>query len=83
MQENGAEQPEVYRCTRTSLKKRSTPTDGEEKAQMKEYMPEMENVKFGMPSIPNGNRNLMVKNSQARSSSSSLTPPLPTLDLPD
>ena len=32
MQENGAEQPKVYRCTRTSLKIRSTPTDGEQKA---------------------------------------------------
>ena len=35
MQENGAEQPKVYRHTRTSLKIRSTPTDGEQKAQMK------------------------------------------------
>ena len=29
MQENGAEQPKVYRCTRTMLKIRSTPTEGE------------------------------------------------------
>ena len=29
MQENGTEQPRVYRCTRTTLKVRSTPTDGE------------------------------------------------------
>ena len=36
MQENEAEQPKVYRCTRTSLKIRSTPTDGEQKAQMRE-----------------------------------------------
>ena len=27
MQENGTEQPKVYRCTRTMLKIRSTPTD--------------------------------------------------------
>ena len=32
MQENSAEQPKVYRCTRTMLKIRSTPTDGEQKA---------------------------------------------------
>ena len=76
-------QPKVYRHTRTSLKIRSTPTDGEAKAQMKEYMPEMENVKFHIPAIPNGNRNPMVEHSQARSSSSGLAPPLPTLDLPN
>ena len=29
MQENGTEQPKVYRCTRTMLKIRSTPTEGE------------------------------------------------------
>ena len=82
-QKNGAEQPKVYRHTRTSLKIRSTPTDGEAKAQMKEYMPEMENAKFHIPAIPNGNRNPTVENSQSRSSSSSLAPPLPTLDLPN
>ena len=30
MQGNGAEQPKVYRCTRTMLKIRSTPTEGEQ-----------------------------------------------------
>ena len=35
MQENGAEQPRVYRHTRTLLKIRSTPTEGEQTAQMK------------------------------------------------
>ena len=34
MQENGAEQPRVYRCTRT------TPTDGEQKAQVREWSTE-------------------------------------------
>ena len=72
MQENGAEQPKVYRCTRTSLRIRSTNTNAEAKAQMKEYMPEMKNTKFQIPAIPNGNRNPTVENSQARSSSSSL-----------
>ena len=37
MQENGALQPKLYRHTRTFLKIRSTPTDGEVKAQMKEW----------------------------------------------
>ena len=83
MQENGAEQPKVYRHTRTSLKIRSTPTDDEQKAQMREWMPETEHAEFHIPAIPNGNRNLTVKNSQDRSSSSSLALTLPTLDLPN
>ena len=36
MQENGADQPKVCRCTTTMLKIRSTPMDGEQKAQMRE-----------------------------------------------
>ena len=40
MQENGAEQPKMYRHTRTSLKIRSTPTDGKQKAKMREWMQE-------------------------------------------
>ena len=43
MQENGAEQPKVYRHTRTMLKIRSTPTDGEQKAQMRERSTETDN----------------------------------------
>ena len=50
---------------------------------MKEYMPEMESTKFHIPAISYGNRNPMVEISQDRSSSSSLTLPLPTLDLPE
>ena len=38
-------------------------------------------MEFHIPAIPYGNRNLMVENSQEHSSSSSLTLPLPTLDL--
>ena len=83
MQENGAEQPKVYRHTRTSLKIISTPTDGEQKAQMREWMPEKENMGFHIPAIPNENRNLTVENSQEYSSSNGLAPPLPTLDLPN
>ena len=37
MQENSAEQPKVCRHTRTMLKIRSTPTEGEQTAQMKEW----------------------------------------------
>ena len=83
MQENGAEQSRVYRYTRTMLKIRSTPTDGEQKAQMRKWSTETDNAEFHIPAIPYGNRNIMVKNSQEHSSPSSLTSPLPTLDLPE
>ena len=83
MQGNSAEQTKVYSHTRTMLKIRSTPTVTEQKAQMREWSIETENVEFHMPAIPYGNRNITVKNSQEHSSPSSLTPPLPTLDLPE
>ena len=68
--------------TRTVLKIRSTPTDGKQKAQMREWSTETDNVEFHIPAIPYGNRDLMVENSQEHSSSNSVQPPLPTLDLP-
>ena len=83
MQETGAEQPKVYRQTRTMLKIRSTPTDGKQKAQMREWSTETDNAEFHIPANPYRNRNLMVENSQEHSSSSCLAPPLPTLDLPE
>ena len=83
MQENGAEQPRMYRHTRTMLKIRSTPMDGEQKAQMREWSTETDNAEFHIPAIPYGNRNVAVKNSQEHSSPSSLALPLPSLDLPD
>ena len=58
-------------------------TDGKQKAQMKEWMPEKENTEFQAPTVPYGSRNLTVENSQDRSSSSGLALPLPTLDLPN
>ena len=81
MQENGAEQPRVYRHTRTMLKIRSTPTDGKQKAKMREWSTETDNAEFHIPAIPYGNRNIMVENSQEHSSPSGLALPLPTLDL--
>ena len=83
MQENGAEQSRVYKHTRSMLKIGSTPTDGEQKAQMREWSTETDNTKFHIPAIPYGNRNMMVENSQGHSLPSSLTPPLPSLDLPE
>ena len=63
------------------LKIRSTPTDGEQKAQMREWSTEMDNIEFHIPAILYGNRNVMVENSQKHFSPSGLTLPLPTLDL--
>ena len=83
MQENGAEQPKVYRRTRTMLKIRSTPTDGEQKAQMKEWVPEKQDVTFQAPAVPYGRRNMMTENSQEHSLSNSVQSLLPTLDRPD
>ena len=83
MQENNAEQPRVYRHTRTMLKIRSTPTDGEQKAQMREWSTETDNAEFHIPAIPYGKRNIVVENSQGHSLPSSLAHPLPSLDLPD
>ena len=72
------------KCTGApSLKTRSAPTDGKQKAQMREWIPEKENAVFHIPAIPHGNINLMVENSQEHSSSSGLIPSLPTLDLPE
>ena len=83
MQENTAEQPKVYRHTRTMLKIGSTPTDGGETAQKREWSTKTETAKFRIPAIPYGNRNLMVENSHEHSSPSGLTLPLPTLNLPE
>ena len=65
------------------LKIRSTPTDGKQKAQMREWSTETDNAKFHIPAIPYGNRNVTAKNSQGHSLPSSLVLPLPSLDLPE
>ena len=83
MQENGAEQPKVYRRTRSMLKIRSTPTDGKQKAQMREWSTERDNTESHIPAIPYGNRDCMIENSQRHSSLSGLAPPLQSLDLPE
>ena len=82
MQKNGAEQPNVYRHTRTMLKIRSPSTHGGQKAQMREWSTETQSVKSHIPAIPYGNRDCMIKNSQRHSSSNSVQLPLPTLHLP-
>ena len=63
MQENGTEQPKVYRYTRTMLKIRSTPTEGERTAQMKEWTRESRSVESNTPAIPYGIRDCSTENS--------------------
>ena len=83
MQENDAEQPKVYRHTRTMLKIRSTPTEGKQTAQMKEWTTETRSIKSNVPAIPYGTRDCVIENSQRYASSNNVQPPLPSLDLPD
>ena len=64
MQENGTEQPEVYRCTRTMLKIRSTPTEGEQIAQMKQWTTETRSIESNIPAIPYWTRDCVTKISQ-------------------
>ena len=82
MQENGTEQPKVYWCTRTMLKIRSTPTEGKQTAQMKEWTTESIIVESNTPAIPYGIRDCSTENSQENTSSDTVQPPLPRLDLP-
>ena len=63
MQENGTEQPKVYRHTRTMLKIRSTPTEGKHTAQMKEWMTESRKSESNIPAIPNMIRDSVHENS--------------------
>ena len=63
VQEHCTEQPKVYRQTRTMLKIRSTPTEGKQ-AQVREWSTELNDPKFHIPAISNGNRNSMRENSQ-------------------
>ena len=83
MQENSTEQPRVYRHTRTMLKIRSIPTEGERTAQMKEWTTESRSIKSNNPAIPYGTRDCAIKNSQRYTSSNTVQPPLLSLDLPD
>ena len=64
MQENGTEQPKVYRCTRTMLKIRSTPTEGEQTGQMKEWITESRKSESNIPAIPNMVRDSVHENCQ-------------------
>ena len=63
MQENGTEQPKVYRRTRSMLKIRSTPTEAKQTGYMKSQSTETEKAEFYTPDIPNTVRNYVKENS--------------------
>ena len=63
MQENGAEQPKVYRRTRSMLKIRCTPTEVEQTRYRNSQLTESEKAEFHTPAIPNMTRNHVKHNS--------------------
>ena len=81
MQENGTEQPKVYRCTRTMLKIRSTPTAVEQTGHMKDYPTEIRQSESRAPAIPNMVRDSVHENSLENISPDPVQSTLPRLDL--
>ena len=62
MQENGTEQPKVYRRTRSMLKIRSTPTETKQTGYMNSQLTEPEKAEFHTPAIPNTVRDCVQEN---------------------
>ena len=81
MQENGTEQPKVYRFTRTMLKIRSTPTEVKWTGHMKEWITESRRSEYNIPAIPNKVRDVVHENSQENISPDPVQSTLPRLDL--
>ena len=63
MQENGTEQPKVYRRTRSMLKIRSTPTEAKQTGYRNSQSTEPEKAEFHNPAIPNTVRDCVQENS--------------------
>ena len=82
MQENGTEQPKVYRWTRSMLKIRSTPTEAEQIGYMNSQSTEPEKADFHTPAIPNMVRDCVKENSLENISPDTVQSTLPRLDLP-
>ena len=82
MQENGTEQPKVYRHTRTMLKIRSTPTEAEQTQYMNDQSTESEKAESYIPAIPNMVRDCVKENSLENISPDHVQSTLPRLDLP-
>ena len=80
LQENGTEQPKVYRRTRSMLKIRSTPTEAEQTGYMNIQSTEPEKAEFHTPAIPNMVRDCVQENSLENISPDPVQMTLPTLD---
>ena len=82
MQENGTEQPKVYRQTRTMLKIRSTPTEAEQTRYINSQSTEPAKAESHTPAIPNMVRDCVKENSLANISPDLVQSTLPRLDNP-
>ena len=80
MQENGTEQPKVYRRTRSMLKIRSTPTEAKQTGYMNSQSTEPEKAEFHTPAIPNMARDCVQENSLENVSPDPVQMTLPTSD---
>ena len=80
MQENGTEQPKVYRRTRSMLKIRCTLTEVEQTGYRNSQSTESEKAEFHTPAIPNTVRNCVKENSLENISPYLVQPTVPTLD---
>ena len=80
MQENGTEQPKVYRRTRSMLKIRSTQTEVEQTRYRNSQSTESEKAEFHTPAIPNMVRNCVKENSLENISQDLVQTTVPTPD---
>ena len=80
MQENGTEQPKVYRCTRSMLKIRSTPTEAKQAGHMNSQLTEPEKAESHTPAIPNTVRDCVKENSLENISPDPVQSTLPRLN---
>ena len=80
MQENGTEQPKVYRRTRPMLKIRPTTTEAEQTGYMNSQSTEPEKAEFHTPAIPNMVRECVKENSLENVSPDPVQMTLPTSD---
>ena len=80
MQENGTEQPKVYRRTSPMLKIRCTPTEVKQTGYRNSQSTESEKAEFHTPAIPNMARNCVEENSLENISPDLVQPTVPTPD---
>ena len=82
IQENGTEQPKVYRCARTMLKIRSTPTAVKWTGHMKDYLIEIIKSESRTPAFHNLTKDSVHENSLENVSPDPVQLTFPRLDLP-